>query len=77
MSLRAMDEYLETQWKKLRRSEKALMANYRTLDDRYRNTNARPIRQRRDAALAELKKQWRRITEFAEAHPEYSERWNE
>ncbi|HEY6923484.1 MAG TPA: hypothetical protein VI653_08455 [Steroidobacteraceae bacterium] len=72
-----MDEYLETQWEKLQQAEKALLANYRTLDERYKNTNAGSVRQRRDAALAELENQWRRITEFAEAHPEFSERWDE
>ena len=72
-----MDEYLETQWEKLQQGEKALLTTYRTLDERYKNTNLGPVRQRRDAALAELEKQWERITEFAEAHPEFSERWEE
>ena len=72
-----MDEYLETQWEKLQQGEKALLATYRTLDDHYKNTNVGLVRQRRDAALAELEKQWQRITEFAEAHPQFSERWDE
>jgi len=39
MSLRAMDEYLETQWKKLRQGEKALFATYRTLDQNCKSAN--------------------------------------
>jgi hypothetical protein len=77
MSSRAMDEYLETQWKKLRQGEKALFATYRRLDEKCKRANPGPVRQRRDAALAELEKQWRRITEFSEAHPEFSKRWEE
>ena len=72
-----MDEYLETQWEKLQQGENALLTTYRTLDERYKNTNLGPVRQRRDAALAKLEKQWERITEFVEAHPEFSERWEE
>jgi hypothetical protein len=78
MSLHSMmEEYLETQWKKLRQCEKALFATYRTLDEKCKSANPGPVRQRRDAILAELEKQWQRITEFAEAHPEFSEEWVE
>jgi hypothetical protein len=57
--------------------EKALFATYRTLDEKCKSANPGPVRQRRDAVLAELQKQWQRITEFAEAHPEFSEEWVE
>jgi hypothetical protein len=75
--LRTVDDYLETQWKKLREDEKALFDTYRTLDDRCKSANPAPVRQCRDAVLAELERQWQRITEFAEAHPEFSEEWVE
>ena len=72
-----MDEYLETRWKQLREDEKVLFDTYRALDDHCKSASPGPVRQRRDAVLAELQKQWQRITEFAEAHPEFSEEWVE